>query len=308
MDWSVAIKGFQGYLLLEKKLAMNSIESYTNDLNKAASYFRSKQMDSVVLLKVEDLVEYIGFLYDFGAASNSQSRAISTFRTFFKYLQLEKKVDHNPAKLLDLPKKRRTLPDHLSIEEIDMMLEVASQNPKSYLALRNRAILEVLYACGLRVSELTMLRFSNLHLDDGIVQVQGKGSKERLVPIGNSAIRAINNYALSHEGRGKYPPQEGEADFVFLNNRGRRLTRVMIFTMIKQISKAVGITKSVSPHTFRHSFATHLLEGGADLRAIQEMLGHESITTTEIYTHLDTRLLVETMNNCHPLSKRHRNN
>ena len=304
MIWDSTIKGFRTYLLLERNLSKNSIESYTRDLAKIAQYAEARNITGPQGITTAVLEDFLNLFYEMGAASTSQARIISAMRSFFRYLKSENIVEENPARLLDMPKSSRKLPDVLSTEEIEQLIAIAAQNKKTYLAYRNRAILEVLYACGLRVSELINLRISYIYVEEGIIQVIGKRNKERLIPIGEKAIEAILSYYNSPDGRGKYPPVDGEADFVFLNNRGRRLTRVMIFTMIKNTAKKYGLQKSISPHTFRHSFATHLLEGGADLRAIQEMLGHESIITTEIYTHLNREYLKGIMRACHPMSKK----
>jgi integrase/recombinase XerD len=297
MDWNSAIKGFEYYLKLEKSLSHNSIDAYLRDVSKLQQYL-SLTGDSTIPEKVtlQQLENFSQYLSKLGLSDFSQARIISGIRAFYKYLLMEDVIDSSPAELLEGPKLSRKLPDVLSYEEIDAIMKAIDLSKPD--GTRNRAILETLYGCGLRVSELINLKISNLYLDVAFIKVTGKGNKERLVPIGSEAIKYINIYR--HEVRIHMPVQKGQEDILFLNRRGRSLSRMMIFNIIKNLGKAAGIQKTISPHTFRHSFATHLIERGADLRAVQEMLGHESIITTEIYTHLDREFLRETILKYHP--------
>jgi integrase/recombinase XerD len=295
--WDVYLKGFKAYLQLERSLSANSIEAYLRDVEKLVQYLQSAgetlPPDQVQLSHLQSCVQWIATL---GMTPTSQARIISGIKAFYKYLLLEDLVKQDPTQLLEAPKTRRHLPDVLSYEEIEAMLaQIKAGTPEGQ---RNRAILETMYSCGLRVSEVVNLQISRLHFEEGFIRVVGKGDKERLVPIGPEAIRYIHIY--KDEVRVHMPIKKGQEDVLFLNRRGNALTRVMIFLIIKDLAAAAGIEKQVSPHTFRHSFATHLVEGGADLRAVQEMLGHESITTTEIYTHLDRSYLRETLQQFHP--------
>lgn len=300
MNWKIAIKGFEHYLQLEKSLSENSVEAYVRDVHKLAEFmdynFPKVSVTQVGLKHLQELVKWIN---EIGMSARSQSRIVSGIRAFYKYLLLENEVKTDPTELLDLPRLGRKLPDTISKSEIDALIGAIDRSKPE--GERNRAILETLYSCGLRVSELVNLQISKLHLNDGYIRVIGKGNKERLVPIGGVAVKYINLYLESV--RPHVPVQSGHEDFVFLNRRGKQLTRVMIFTIIKQLAEQIGLKKKVSPHTFRHSFATDLVNGGADLRAVQEMLGHESITTTEIYTHLDRSYLQQTINEFHPRYK-----
>ena len=297
MDWRSAIKGFQAYLKLEKGLSDNSIEAYSRDIEKlqqfADSLPNSLKPEAFTL---NDLRQFINWVNELGMIPSSQARILSGIKSFYKYLLAEDMIRNNPAELLESPKKMRKLPDTLSYQDINKLIEAIDLSKSD--GTRNKAIIEVLYSCGLRVSELTELKLSNLYLEIEFVKVIGKGNKERLVPIGGEAIKALKLW-IEHD-RVHIPIKKGEEDMVFLNRRGSRLSRVYIFMLIKQLAEAAGIKKSISPHTLRHSFATHLVEGGADLRAVQEMLGHESITTTEIYTHLDREYLKETIISYHP--------
>lgn len=295
--WQVYIKGFKSYLQLEKSLSENSIEAYLHDVHKLTE-FLSAEANPPNIDKVtnEHIESFLTWLYDSGIHDYSQARVLSGIKAFFKYLLIEDIIDVSPVEFIQGPKTRRKLPDTLSYEEINQLLNSIDLSTAD--GMRNRTIIEVLYSCGLRVSECVELRISNLHLDVDFIRVVGKGNKERLVPIGSSAIKYINMY--KDQVRIHLPIKEAAADYLFLNKRGESISRVMIFLMIKKYAAAIGITKHISPHTFRHSFATHLLEGGADLRAIQEMLGHESITTTEIYTHLDKDFLRSTLLQFHP--------
>ncbi len=298
--WDPYKKGFKAWLQLEKSLADNSVQSYLHDIDKFTSYLiikEEKKNPSEIDLK--DLEKFIIWIHDLGMTATSQARIISGLRSFYKYCILEQISDKDPTVLLEAPKLKRLLPDTLAFEEIETI--IAAIDLSSPEGVRNKAIFETMYSCGLRVSEVVNLKLSSLYLDVGFVKVIGKGDKQRLVPIGSDAIKHINIYRNSI--RNKIAIVKGQEDFLFLNRRGKGLTRVMIFLILKSLVKKVGIQKNVSPHTFRHSFATHLVEGGADLRAVQEMLGHESITTTEIYTHLDRDYLRSTLNQFHPAFK-----
>jgi integrase/recombinase XerD len=297
LDWRSAIKGFQAYLKLEKGLSDNSIEAYSRDIDKLQQYAESLPSklnpDAFILA---DLRNFINWVNELGMIPSSQARILSGIKSFYKYLLVEDMIKNNPAELLESPKTQRKLPDTLSYDDINRLIGAIDLSKPD--GARNKAIIEVLYSCGLRVSELTELKLSNLYLEIEFVKVIGKGSKERLVPIGGEAIKALKLWI--ENVRVHAPIKKGEEDLVFLNRRGSRLSRVYIFMLIKQLAQMAGIKKSISPHTLRHSFATHLVEGGADLRAVQEMLGHESITTTEIYTHLDREYLKETIISYHP--------
>jgi integrase/recombinase XerD len=302
MDWKSSIKGFNAFLLLEKSLSPHSIEAYIRDVNKLQQYVEIRNLDLCPdQLTPDQLTSFIYYINDLGLCPKSQARIISGIKAFYKYLILEDIINHDPSELLESPKLRRTLPDVLSYEEIEMILNAIDLSlPHAH---RNRAILETLYACGLRVSELVGLQLSNYYPEEGFVKVLGKNNKERLVPISPSAIHYIHLY-IENE-RNKLPIiDKSSENIVFLNRRGKMMTRVMIFLLIKDYVAKAGIQKNVSPHTFRHSFATHLVEGGADLRAVQEMLGHESILTTEIYTHVDRQYLRNMMLRYHPLSQK----
>ena len=298
--WEPYKKGFKAWLQLEKSLAANSVEAYLRDIDKLTDYLQAA--DNMVTpqeLQLNDLEKFVKWINELGMTVASQSRIISGLRSFYMYCIIEEIVTINPTALLETPKQKRTLPDTLSFEEIESIIaQIDLSKPEGG---RNKAILETLYSCGLRVTELVNLRLSCLHLDIGFVRVIGKGDKERLVPIGSDAIKYINIY--KNEIRVHLTIKPGHEDYLFLNRRGSKLTRVMIFIILKELAKKAGIVKSISPHTFRHSFATHLVEGGADLRAVQEMLGHESITTTEIYTHLDREYLRNTLHQFHPAFK-----
>jgi integrase/recombinase XerD len=295
--WDSYKKGFRAYLQLEKSLSRNSIEAYQRDLDKLTQFIQlSGQMMNPNDINLTLLQQFIRWVAELGMSDSSQSRLISGLRSFYAYCLMEKIVTADPTELLEAPKLRRSLPDVLSFEEIESMVEqIDMSKPEGG---RNRAILETLYSCGLRVSELVNLRRSQLYLDIGFIRVVGKGDKERLIPIGTEAIKYIQVYLK--DLRVHLPVIPGFEDILFLNRRGRKLSRVMIFYIIRDLAKMADIKKDISPHTLRHSFATHLVEGGADLRAVQEMLGHESITTTEIYTHLDREYLRETLQRYHP--------
>ena len=294
-NWSRYIKDFVSYLKIEKGLAENSILAYQNDVAKLCDFAVSNQK-SPTEITYNDLKQLIAELFDLGLSARSQARIISGIKQFYAFLLLENVISDDPSELLEQPKIGRKLPEILTIEEIDALLAVIDLSKNE--GHRNRAIIETLYSCGLRVSELINLRFSDLYFDEGFIRVIGKGNKERLVPVSpqvQKEIELYNNHIRRHQEITK-----GHENIVFLNRRGSQLTRVMIFTIIKELAKSIGLKKIISPHTFRHSFATHLIEGGANLRAIQDMLGHESITTTEIYTHLDQRFLREAILSFHP--------
>jgi len=293
--WSRYITEFVSYLKIEKGLSNNSILAYKNDTNKLKNYCEDNNL-SVKEVQYEHLKNFVTELYDLGLSARSQARIISGIKQFYAYLLLENLVSGDPSELLEQPKIGRKLPEVMSIEEIDQLIRANNlESPEGY---RNRAILEVLYSCGLRVSELVELKFSDLFYDEGFVRVIGKGNKERLVPLSKSVEREIQKYV--EKTRSTLKIKAGNENFIFLNRRGSKLTRVMIFLIIKNLARKIDLKKKISPHTFRHSFATHLIEGGANLRAIQEMLGHESIITTEIYTHLDQRFLKDAILSFHP--------
>lgn len=301
MDWNSGIPGFKQYLQLEKSLSGHSIDAYIRDVEKLKQ-FAAEALNGLQpkQIKTEHLESFLAWIHQFGFSETSQARILSGVKAFYKYLLLENIVVDDPTELIEGPKWIRKIPDVLRIEEIDKILEAIDLS-KEY-GHRDRAILETLYACGLRVSELTDLLLSHIYFEDGFIKVIGKGNKERLVPIGVQALKQIAFYKNGE--RNKQPIVRGHEDYLFLNRFGRKLSRVSIFNMVKQYVSKAGIRKEVSPHTFRHSFATHLVEGGANLRAVQEMLGHESITTTEIYTHLDLHYLRETILQFHPLNRK----
>lgn len=298
MKWEISIKNFIDFLRLERSLSANSINAYYNDINKLKEFLDLKKLNlTPQQINTEHLRNFIYWLNELGLCSTSQSRVISGIKSFFKYLLLENQIEKDPSALLEAPRIGRKLPEVLTIGEIDQLIHAIDLSlPEGQ---RNKAIIETLYSCGLRVSELINLRISNLYFEQGFVRIIGKGNKERLVPISQKAIKEINYYL---EERGKLNIAEGYRDILFLNRRGKQLTRVMIFTIIKRLAAKANIPKNISPHTLRHSFASHLIDGGADLRAIQEMLGHESIMTTEIYTHLDREYLRDTIIEHHPRS------
>jgi integrase/recombinase XerD len=297
--WRPYINGFKTYLKLERSLSENSIQSYIHDVEKLMQYFESVGIQ-VMPEKVElhQLQLFLRWVTELGMTSRTQSRVISGLRGFYRYLLMENLVTKDPTELLESPKIGLKLPITLNINEINLMLSAIDLSTAE--GERNKAMLETLYGCGLRVSELINLRISCLYFEEGFVRVIGKGDKERLVPIGNVALKQIRMYLSTV--RVHIPIAKGNDDFVFLNRRGTKLSRVMVFMIIKDLAAKAEIKKTISPHTFRHSFATHLVEGGADLRAVQEMLGHESITTTEIYTHLDREYLRSTIIQFHPRS------
>jgi integrase/recombinase XerD len=298
--WEPYKKGFKAYLQLEKSLADNSVAAYMRDIEKLTQYLQhSGSLKTPDEIKLTDLQQFIKWIAEIGLNSTSQARIISGIKSFYKYCLLEQLVKIDPTSLLEAPKLKRLLPDTLSFEEIENIIShIDLSKPEGG---RNKAILEVLYSCGLRVSEVLNMRISRLYFDVGFIRITGKGDKERLVPIGSSAIKYLKIYLKNI--RVHISVKHGSEDIVFLNRRGNKLSRVMIFLIIKDLAVKAGIKKTISPHTFRHSFATHLVEGGADLRAVQEMLGHESITTTQIYTHLDREFLRKTLEEFHPAFK-----
>ncbi|MFM1776146.1 MAG: site-specific tyrosine recombinase XerD [Bacteroidota bacterium] len=299
--WEAYKKGYKAYLRLEKSLSDHSVEAYLHDVTKLTQYLQVvNQEKNPAALTLKDLQAFVKWIGELGMGATTQARIISGIRSFYKYLLTEQLVTIDPSTLLEAPKTRRKLPDTLSFEEIEQL--IGAIDLSSPEGTRNKAILETMYSCGLRVSELVGLKISCLYLDIGFIRVIGKGDKERLVPIGSDAIKCIKIYkdtVRSHQN-----VSEKNQDILFLNRRGNALSRVMIFYIIKSLALTAGITKVISPHTFRHSFATHLVEGGADLRAVQEMLGHESITTTEIYTHLNRDFLRDTLQQFHPAFKK----
>lgn len=301
MNWSPTIKGFKAYLQLEKSLAKNSVNAYIADVEKLFQYLDMNEIhlapERVTQKHIESFLKWVS---EIGLNARSQSRIISGIKAFYNYLLLEEIITVSPVELIETPKIGRKLPEVLTIEEIDKIIAVIDLSTPE--GLRNKAILETLYSCGLRVSELIGLQISHLLLDEGFVRVVGKGDKERITPIGGAAIKHITIY-IEHVRNHLPKIDKASEDILFLNRRGKQLTRVMIFTIIKKLTQQAGINKTVSPHTFRHSFATHLVDGGADLRAVQEMLGHESITTTEIYTHLDSDYLRQSILDFHPRGK-----
>ncbi|MBL7776529.1 MAG: site-specific tyrosine recombinase XerD [Saprospiraceae bacterium] len=301
MTWPAALQSFRDYLLFERSLSRNTLDAYLSDVQKFVRYLELEQPDVQPLhVRQADLERFIHWINRLGLEASSQARLLSGLRAFYKFLLMEDLLDDDPTELLEGPRLRRKMPAVLTVHEIQQMLDAIDlSDPQGH---RNRAIVETLYACGLRVSELVDLRLSNLFLSAGFVKVLGKNNKERLVPIGSEAVKYLNYYI--EQVRAFQPNiRPGHENVVFLNRRGARLTRVMVFYIIKDLAEKVGIQKTISPHTFRHSFATHLVEGGADLKAVQDMLGHESITTTEIYTHLDTEYLKEVIYLFHPRMK-----
>jgi integrase/recombinase XerD len=297
--WQAYKKGYKAWLQLEKSLAANSVEAYLRDIDKLTDFLAEKNTTTPASLTLKDLEQFVKWVAELGMTPASQARIISGLRSFYKYCLTEQITTTDPTALLEAPKLKRALPDVLSFNEIEAITaQIDLSKPEGG---RNKAMLETLYSCGLRVTELVNLKLSCLYLDVGFIRVIGKGDKERLVPIGSAAIKYIKIY--KDDIRVHIKIKSGQEDILFLNRRGSKLTRVMVFLILKELAKKAGITKIISPHTFRHSFATHLVEGGADLRAVQEMLGHESITTTEIYTHLDREFLRTTLQQFHPAFK-----
>lgn len=301
MTWETTIKDFGTFLKLEKSLSQNSVEAYTTDIIKFTQFLEYNDYNlSPTNIELNHLREFVQWVHELGMSPRSQARIISGIKAFYKFLLLEDLIEKNPTSLLEAPRLGRKLPVVLSIQEIDeLQAAIDLSKPEGQ---RNKAIIETLYSCGLRVTELISLKLSYLYFEHGFIKVTGKGDKERLVPISSKAIKEINLY-LDHY-RNKLDVHKDSGDILFLNRRGKQLTRVMIFTIVKRLAAFIGMKKNISPHTFRHSFATHLVEGGADLRAVQEMLGHESIITTEIYTHLDREYLRSAIIEFHPRSRR----
>jgi integrase/recombinase XerD len=300
VTWEEANKEFTNYLRIERSLSANSVEAYDDDLNKLRQFVESTGRNIIPeKITYPDLQEFLVWVNELGMSARSQARILSGVRTFYKYLLLDDIIDTDPTKLVESPKIGRKLPTVLSVEEIDLLLGAIDMSKPE--GRRNKAMLETLYSCGLRVSELVGLKLSNVYFDMGFIRVTGKGDKERLVPISGKAIREIRNYLPDRNSLISRTDKESE-NIVFLNRWGKKLTREMIFTIIKRLAIAIDLKKTISPHTFRHSFASHLVEGGADLRAVQEMLGHESILTTEIYTHLDREYLRDAILRFHPRS------
>ena len=297
MNWKDAISDFKDYLKIERGLSKNSIISYEHDLIKLTKFLEIDKRIKPLQLSPEIIKEFIRYLSK-DVSPSTQSRIISGIKSFYEYLLFEKLIKSNPLAEIEQPKTQRKLPDTLSIDEINLMVSKIEKNKNEYY--RNIAIIETMYGCGLRVSELINLKISDLYLDEDFLKVTGKGNKQRLVPISSINKKCIVNYL--NESRSKIKINLTHSDTLFLNRRGKGLTRAMIFTIVKNLTKLAGVKKNISPHTFRHSFATHLLENGADLKTIQQMLGHESITTTEIYTHLDNSALVNVMKKFHPRS------
>jgi integrase/recombinase XerD len=297
MTWSDYISEYLSYLKLEKSLSENSIDAYQRDIKMLLSFLEFKKLNiPPARIELSHLKDFISWVNELGMSARTQARVISGIKSFFKFLLIDEKIDSDPTALLESPKIGRKLPEVLSVKEIDDLINAIDlSKPEGH---RNKAIIETLYSCGLRVSELINLRLSDLFFDQGFIKVIGKGNKERLVPVSDKAIKEIEIYINQYRNHIQIDRQS--ENILFLNRRGKKLTRVMIFTIIKTLAKAISLKKNISPHTFRHSFASHLIDGGADLRAIQEMLGHESIITTEIYTHLDTEYLRDTIIQYHP--------
>ena len=298
--WQPYKKGFKSYLQLEKSLSAHSVQAYLHDIELLTQFLQSQNtMVNPADVTLQHLQDFLKHIAELGMSSSSQARIISGIKAFYKYALIENISTLNPSVLLDAPKLKKSLPDVLHFDEIEKILAAIDLSTPE--GTRNKAIIETLYSCGLRVTELVELRISQLFLETGFIRVIGKGNKQRLVPIGGDAIKYINLYRENI--RVHIPVKPGNEDYLFLNRRGTKLSRIMIFLIIKELVHKAGIKKTISPHTFRHSFASHLVEGGADLRAVQEMLGHESITTTEIYTHLDREFLRKTLEQFHPAFK-----
>lgn len=291
------IQKYRNYLLLERSLSQNSIEAYVDDVVKLIAFIEDENL-SVRDVTLDNLQQFIARLYDIGINVRSIARIISGNKSFFNFLLIDGYIENDPTELLEMPKIGFKLPIVLSLDEIEQLMSVIDLSTKE--GQRNKAIIEMLYGCGLRISELTNLKFSDLYLDEGFIKVEGKGGKQRLVPISHTAINELNNYLLD---RKQADAKKGHEDIVFLSKRGTAISRIMVFHFIKEYAERAGIRKNISPHTFRHSFATHLLEGGANIRAIQLMLGHERITTTEIYTHIDREFLRQEIIAHHPRNK-----
>ncbi len=299
MTWDIYIQEYENYLKLERSLSTNSVEAYVHDIVKLKQFLEISNLEvAATQISIIELQNFIEWINDLGMSAFSQARIISGLKSFYKFMVYEGEIKDDPTTLLEAPKLGRKLPDTLSVEEIDLILSAIDHSTPE--GMRNRAMLETLYSSGLRVSELVGLKVSNIHAEVGFLRVFGKGNKERLVPVGREALKYIRMY--QEEVRVHLDIKQGHEGLLFLNRRGRQLTRQMVFIVIRDLVAKAGIQKTISPHTFRHSFATHLIEGGADLRAVQEMLGHESITTTEIYTHLDRDYLKQVIQEFHPRS------
>lgn len=297
LQWQKVIQEFRKFLLFERNLSKNSVSAYLNDIQKLQIFCEDHQLN-IEEINVKNVQHFLEWVNGFGISVYTQARLISGIKSFFNFLQLEYELSTNPAELIETPRLTRKIPDVLEVHEIDELISAIDlSHPEG---MRNKAMLEVLYGCGLRVSELVELKISNLHLEVEFIKIEGKGNKERLIPIGAQAIKYLKIYL--QEVRAKQQVKAGHEDVVFLNRRGGKLTRVMVFLIIKELAQKIGLKKKISPHTFRHSFASHLVEGGADLRAVQDMLGHESITTTEIYTHIDKDYLQSIITQYHPRS------
>lgn len=295
--WTGYLKGFKSYLQLERSLSANTLEAYLHDLEKLLQFLEvTGNKSEPEQITFETLQEFLRWVNELGMTARTQARILSGIKAFYKYLLVENMVQDDPTELIEGPRIGQKLPDFLTVEEVNQLIDAVDRSKPE--GERNRALLETLYSCGLRVSELVSLKLSLLYGDVGFVKVTGKGNKERLIPIGQSALRQLNYYFESY--RNHMQIAKGHEDFIFLNRRGKKLSRVMIFTIIKDLVRQTGMRPTISPHTFRHSFATHLVEGGADLRAVQEMLGHSSIITTEIYTHLDKDFLRSEILQYHP--------
>ena len=297
MNWQSARKAFKNYLKLERSLSKNSIEAYLRDIDKIEQFliYHDKKIEPFKIT-TQDLKDLLQWINELGMLATSQARLISGIKSFYKFLLMEDLITKDPSELIEAPKTKRKLPDVLTIEEIESLIGALDLSKTENI--RNKAMLELLYSSGLRVTELIELKISNYYPDVEFVKITGKGNKERLVPIGDTAMKHIAIYRETV--RNHQEIKKGQEDFMFLNRRGNKLSRIMVFMVVKDLALKIGLQKNISPHTFRHSFATHLIEGGADLRAIQEMLGHESITTTEIYTHLDRDFLKQTIKEFHP--------
>lgn len=291
------LRSYKAFLKLERALSANSIEAYLNDIAKLSQYFEHiGRSPAIREIQYNDLKLFVSWVHELGMLPSSQARIISGLKSFFGFLLMEGLIDEDPSSMLEAPRQLKKLPDTLNVQEINAIIEaIDASKPEG---MRSKAIVEVLYGCGLRVSELVGLRLSNINIEQEYIKVQGKGNKERIVPIGLVALKYLGIYI--NESRTQICIKKGHEDFIFLNRLGTALSRISVFTMIKDLVQKAGIQKTISPHTFRHSFATHLVEGGADLRAVQEMLGHSSITTTEIYTHLDRNYLREVITEHHP--------
>jgi integrase/recombinase XerD len=299
MKWDILIKQFKSHLQLERSLSLNSVEAYVHDIVKLKQFLDISNIKSSALeVKGGDIEQFLGYVNELGMTPHTQARVLSGIKSFYRFLMIEEMITEDPSSLIEAPKLGRKLPDTLDFPDIENILNAIDLSTPE--GMRNRAMLETLYSSGLRVSELVELRITNVFADTGFLKILGKGNKQRLVPIGKDALKYISLYVK--EVRVHIPVKAEFENYVFLNRRGAKLTRVMIFTIIKNLAVQIGLKKSISPHTFRHSFATHLIEGGADLRAVQEMLGHESITTTEIYTHLDRDYLKQIITQFHPRS------